>query len=88
MSTEEMCTVNQPVAFTGVVFNPTSDRNSLSTFTVRAYPTYLLIGGDGIITKRIIGANPKESVVNHLVAIVRTLPKKQKFPRVGKSIYV
>lgn len=47
----------------------------VNAFTVRAYPTYLIIDGDGVITNRIIGANPQESVVDQLLAILKTLPQ-------------
>lgn len=52
-----------------------SDKRLINAFTVRAYPTYLVIDGDGIITNRIIGANPQESVVSQLLAILRGLPQ-------------
>ena len=52
-----------------------ADKRLVNAFTVRAYPTYLVIDGDGVITDRIIGANPQESVVNQLVAILKTLPQ-------------
>jgi thiol-disulfide isomerase/thioredoxin len=52
-----------------------SDKRLINAFTVRAFPTYLVIDGDGVITNRIIGANPQESVVNQLVAILKTLPQ-------------
>jgi hypothetical protein len=52
-----------------------SDKEMVNAFTVRAYPTYLVIGGDGVITNRIIGANPQQSVVNQLVAILKTMPQ-------------
>jgi thiol-disulfide isomerase/thioredoxin/Tfp pilus assembly protein PilF len=52
-----------------------SDKRLINAFTVRAYPTYLVIDGDGVITNRIVGANPQESVVNQLVAILKTMPQ-------------
>jgi peroxiredoxin len=52
-----------------------SDKRLVNAFTVRAYPTYLVIDGDGVITQRIVGADPKQSVVNQLVAILKTLPQ-------------
>jgi hypothetical protein len=39
----------------------------------RALPTHnpiLVVDGDGVITNRIIGANPQQSMVNLLVAIL------------------
>jgi len=54
-----------------------ADKNLVNLFTVRAYPTYLVIDGDGVITKRIIGASPQQSVVNQLVAILKTMPQLQ-----------
>ncbi len=52
-----------------------SDKRLINAFTVRAYPTYLVIDGDGVITNRIIGASPQESVVNQLVGILKTMPQ-------------
>lgn len=52
-----------------------ADKRLINAFTVRAYPTYLVIDGDGVITNRIVGANPQESVVNQLVAILKTMPQ-------------
>jgi len=54
-----------------------ADKKLVNLFTVRAYPTYLVIDGDGVITNRIIGANPQQSVVNQLVAILKTMPQLQ-----------
>jgi len=52
-----------------------ADKRLTTTFTVRAYPTYLVIDGDGVIVNRIVGADPKQSVVNQLVAILKTMPQ-------------
>lgn len=52
-----------------------ADKRLTTAFTIRAYPTYLVIDGDGVITNRIVGADPKQSVVNQLVAILKTLPQ-------------
>jgi peroxiredoxin len=52
-----------------------AEKKLVNAFTVRAYPTYLVIDADGVITNRIIGANPQESVVNQLVAILKTMPQ-------------
>jgi thiol-disulfide isomerase/thioredoxin len=52
-----------------------ADKRLTTAFTVRAYPTYLVIDGDGVIINRIVGADPKRSVVNQLVAILKTLPQ-------------
>ena len=54
-----------------------ADKKLVNLFTVRAYPTYLVIDGDGVITNRIMGANPQQSVVNQLVAILKTMPQLQ-----------
>jgi hypothetical protein len=54
-----------------------ADKKLVNLFTVRAYPTYLVINGDGVITNRIIGADPQRSVVNQLVAILQTMPQLQ-----------
>ncbi len=50
-----------------------ADKRLVNAFIVRAYPTYLVIDGDGVIINRIIGANPQQSVVNQLVAILKTI---------------
>lgn len=52
-----------------------ADKRLTTAFTIRAYPTYLVIDGDGVITARIVGADPKQSVVNQLVAILKTMPQ-------------
>ena len=52
-----------------------ADKRLTTAFTVRAYPTYLVIDGDGVIINRIVGADPKQSVVNQLVAILKTMPQ-------------
>ena len=52
-----------------------ADKRLVNAFTVRAYPTYLVIDGDGVITDRIIGADPQQSVVKQLVAILKTIPQ-------------
>ena len=54
-----------------------ADKKLVNLFTVRAYPTYLVIDGDGVITNRIIGANPQQSVGNQLAAILKTMPQLQ-----------
>lgn len=52
-----------------------ADKRLTTAFTVRAYPTYLVIDGDGVIIHRIVGADPRQSVVNQLVAILKTVPQ-------------
>ncbi len=52
-----------------------ADKRLTTAFTIRAYPTYLVIDGDGVIINRIVGADPKQSVVNQLVAILKTMPQ-------------
>lgn len=52
-----------------------ADKRLTTAFTVRAYPTYLVIDGDGVIINRIVGADPRQSVVDQLVAILKTLPQ-------------
>ena len=52
-----------------------ADKRLITAFTVRAYPTYLIIDGDGVIIDRIVGADPKKSVVNQLVTILKTMPQ-------------
>jgi peroxiredoxin len=51
-----------------------ADKRLINAFTVRAYPTYLVIDADGVITQRIVGVDPKQSVVKQLIAILKTMP--------------
>jgi peroxiredoxin len=53
------------------------DTNSsvISSFAVNAFPTYLVIDGDGIIKQRITGMNPQESVVHRLKDTLRDMPQ-------------
>ena len=60
-----------------------TDKKLVNLFTVRAYPTYLVIDGDGVITNPIVGANPRQPVVNQLVAILNdhaTAPRPELKP--------
>lgn len=47
----------------------------ISSFSVHAFPTYLVIDGDGIIKQRITGMNPQESVVHRLKDTLRDMPQ-------------
>jgi peroxiredoxin len=53
------------------------DHKISQLFGVRAYPTYIVIDGDGVIRARIVGENPEESVVHRLKETLQTLtPQK------------
>ena len=53
------------------------DHKMSQLFGVRAYPTYIVIDGDGVIRDRIVGRNPEESVVHRLKETLQTLtPQK------------
>ena len=47
----------------------------MQAFAVRAFPTYLVIDGDGVIKERITGANPQESIVHRLRATLQAIPQ-------------
>jgi tetratricopeptide (TPR) repeat protein len=51
------------------------DRRVLNSFGINAFPTYLVIDGDGIIRQRITGLNPQESVVHRLKATLEQMPQ-------------
>ncbi len=52
-----------------------SDHQLLDSFGIHAFPTYLVIDGDGIIRTRITGLNPQESVVHRLRATLEQMPQ-------------
>jgi thiol-disulfide isomerase/thioredoxin/Tfp pilus assembly protein PilF len=47
----------------------------LDAFNVHSYPTYLVIDGDGIIKKRIVGLDPQQSVVFRLKQTLEGMPQ-------------
>jgi peroxiredoxin/Tfp pilus assembly protein PilF len=47
----------------------------MSSFAVRAFPTYMVIDGDGFIKQRITGMNPQETVVHRLKATLQAMPQ-------------
>jgi thiol-disulfide isomerase/thioredoxin len=52
-----------------------SDHQILDLFGVHAFPTYLVIDGDGVIQQRIVGMNPLETIVHRLKAYLATVPE-------------
>ncbi len=54
-----------------------ADHHMGKLFQVNAFPTYLVIDGDGILQKRIVGLNPQESVVHKLKALLETIVKPE-----------
>jgi thiol-disulfide isomerase/thioredoxin len=51
------------------------DRRIADSFGIHAFPTYLVIDGDGIIRERITGLNPQASVVHRLKAVLQQMPQ-------------
>lgn len=45
------------------------------SFGVHAFPTYIVIDGDGVILRRIVGENPKQTVVYRLKDTLAALPQ-------------
>ena len=52
-----------------------SSGNLRASFGVRAFPTYLVVDGDGVIRDRITGENPQESVVHRLKDVLAEVPQ-------------
>ncbi len=52
-----------------------TDHKILDTFHVHAFPTYLVITGDGIVKQRIVGLNPQQSVVYRLKDTLAAMPQ-------------
>jgi thiol:disulfide interchange protein len=52
-----------------------SDRKVLDTFKIHAFPTYLVITGDGVIKQRIVGMNPRETIVHRLKETLASMPE-------------
>jgi thioredoxin-like negative regulator of GroEL len=52
-----------------------ADSKVLQAFGVHAFPTYVVIDGDGIIKERLKGMNSQESVVHRLKATLSQMPQ-------------
>ena len=52
-----------------------SNHKILDSYSVRAFPTYMVIDGDGVIRQKIVGMNPQESIVHRLKAYLATVPE-------------
>jgi thiol:disulfide interchange protein len=52
-----------------------TDHKVLDAFAIHAFPTYLVIDGDGVVKERITGLNPQESVVHRLKATLQQMPQ-------------
>ncbi len=52
-----------------------SDHRVLDAFGIRAFPTYLVIDGDGYIQERITGLNPQQTVVHRLKEVLGRMPQ-------------
>ena len=54
-----------------------SDNKIVSLFGIDAFPTYIVIDGDGVIQQRIVGTDPQKSVAYHLRKVLAALPRLQ-----------
>jgi thioredoxin-like negative regulator of GroEL len=52
-----------------------SNHKILDAFGIQAFPTYLVIDGEGVIRERITGLNPQETVVYRLKATLGQMPQ-------------
>lgn len=52
-----------------------ADNKLTKSFGIHAFPTYMVIDGDGVIKQRIVGMNPQESVVYRLKATLAAMPQ-------------
>jgi peroxiredoxin len=52
-----------------------ADGNLRRSFGIHSFPTYMVIDGDGIIKQRIVGMNPRETVVHRLKATLAAMPQ-------------
>jgi peroxiredoxin len=52
-----------------------ADNGVMKLLAVRAFPTYLVIDGDGFIKQRITGMDPQETVVHRLKATLQAMPQ-------------
>lgn len=61
----------------GMTWNQYRDSNNhiLDSFNVHAFPTYLVIDGDGVIKQRFVGTNPRETIVHRLKQYLDDIPQ-------------
>lgn len=52
-----------------------SNHFMLRTFGVHAFPTYLVLDGEGVIRQRTVGRNPQETIVHHLKQFLAGVPQ-------------
>jgi thiol-disulfide isomerase/thioredoxin/Tfp pilus assembly protein PilF len=52
-----------------------TDHKVLLAFGIHAFPTYLVITGDGIIKQRIVGMNPQQTIVHRLKETLQSMPE-------------
>src|SRR5262249_30516641 len=52
-----------------------SNKKIRESFHVNAFPTYLVIDGDGMVRQRIVGLNPQQSVVTRLKETLARMPQ-------------
>jgi thiol:disulfide interchange protein len=49
------------------------ERETLRTYGIHAFPTYIVIDTEGIVRQRIVGENPQQSIVARLKTVIATL---------------
>ena len=47
----------------------------LDAFAIHAFPTYLVLDGDGAVKQRIVGMNPQETIVHRLKEYLASVPE-------------
>jgi peroxiredoxin/Flp pilus assembly protein TadD len=52
-----------------------ADSKLAKSFGIHAFPTYMVIDGDGIIKQRIVGMDPQENIVHRLKATLAAMPQ-------------
>jgi thiol-disulfide isomerase/thioredoxin len=51
------------------------DKSVLKTFGVRAFPTYMIIDGNGVIRKQLSGENPQLSLAARIKDVLKDMPE-------------
>ena len=52
-----------------------ADHTILHAFGIHGFPTYLVITGDGIVKRRIVGMNPQQTIVHRLKETLQSMPE-------------
>jgi thioredoxin-like negative regulator of GroEL len=53
------------------------DKSVLKAFGVQAFPTYMIIDGNGVIRKQLSGANPQMSLAGRIKDVLKEMPELQ-----------